>query len=220
LSADAVKLPGIQQATTPEIEEPLPVDPRPETPSNSQPPSEEAPSTTPTTPASISIQQQVSPTRGDTTPVVTKSTHRPAVPIIPAVPKSVSRETRAAPEKSVEATIADDVEDTEQKTVESEHVAEEKSEEVTPPTPAPKAWSQPKAWGGVFKTGSAVPTAPTDTSRAAVTSFGKTNAESLSEAVKTFSAEANDAKVAFLEPRGLVNTGNMCYMNSVSILNI
>jgi len=37
----------------------------------------------------------------------------------------------------------------------------------------------------------------------------------VADALKSYTVE-NDAPIAFLEPRGLVNTGNMCYMNSVS----
>ena len=45
-------------------------------------------------------------------------------------------------------------------------------------------------------------------------------AGSLSEALSSYSVvEAKEnSRIAFLEPRGLVNTGNMCYMNSVSVL--
>jgi ubiquitin carboxyl-terminal hydrolase 10 len=93
-------------------------------------------------------------------------------------------------------------------------------ENATPAPPPPKAWSQPKAWGGVFnKAGPSVSTASSDNgSKVAAPTTGQSNSESLAEALRTFSAEANDAKVTFLEPRGLVNTGNMCYMNSVSII--
>jgi ubiquitin carboxyl-terminal hydrolase 10 len=38
----------------------------------------------------------------------------------------------------------------------------------------------------------------------------------LAEALIALDNAEEDSKVAFLEPRGLKNTGNMCYMNSVS----
>lgn len=44
--------------------------------------------------------------------------------------------------------------------------------------------------------------------------FHTTNSSSLSEAIRGYSVGRSD-KVAFIEPRGLINTGNMCYMNSV-----
>jgi ubiquitin carboxyl-terminal hydrolase 10 len=37
---------------------------------------------------------------------------------------------------------------------------------------------------------------------------------SLADVLASFSVES-EKKVTFLEPRGLVNTGNLCYMNSV-----
>jgi len=42
----------------------------------------------------------------------------------------------------------------------------------------------------------------------------------LASALHEFSATVRDGKLAFIEPRGLVNTGNMCYMNSVSLSSI
>lgn len=45
--------------------------------------------------------------------------------------------------------------------------------------------------------------------------FSKSNASSLAQAIQSYRVESND-KIDFLEPRGLINTGNMCYMNSVS----
>jgi len=85
-------------------------------------------------------------------------------------------------------------------------------------SPAPKAWSAPKLWTGLFNAAPATSTAASSESGLATTApgFGKTNSESLAEALRTFNAASSDSKVAFLEPRGLVNTGNMCYMNSVS----
>jgi len=46
--------------------------------------------------------------------------------------------------------------------------------------------------------------------------FAKANASSLAQALQAYRPGTPD-RLAFLEPRGLVNTGNMCYMNSVWI---
>jgi ubiquitin carboxyl-terminal hydrolase 10 len=47
-------------------------------------------------------------------------------------------------------------------------------------------------------------------------SFTKANASSVAEAIHSFHVGLAD-QVSFLEPRGLINTGNMCYMNSVCL---
>lgn len=41
----------------------------------------------------------------------------------------------------------------------------------------------------------------------------------VADAVRTYSVD-NVNETPFLEPRGLINTGNMCYMNSVSIVGV
>jgi ubiquitin C-terminal hydrolase len=85
----------------------------------------------------------------------------------------------------------------------------------------------PKLWTGLFNPAAATITKATNGARqgsgataTANASFGKTNAESLAEALHSFRAISKDSKLSFLEPRGLVNTGNMCYMNSVSLLDL
>ncbi|CAK7270493.1 hypothetical protein SEPCBS119000_004119 [Sporothrix epigloea] len=86
---------------------------------------------------------------------------------------------------------------------------------ATPPAP-----SGPKLWADLFlKSASGVNGGVVANGHAAngtngAGAFMKANANSLTEAVALYRVGSSD-KVAFIEPRGLINTGNMCYMNSV-----
>jgi ubiquitin carboxyl-terminal hydrolase 10 len=112
--------------------------------------------------------------------------------------------------------------------LEKEPQAAEKAEL---PAPAP-AKSAPKLWAGLFAGSSAAAKAPStgasspSTTHAAATNgpaestdnttgFISSNVKSLAEALRAYRV-GNGEKVVFIEPRGLRNTGNMCYMNSVS----
>ena len=92
---------------------------------------------------------------------------------------------------------------------------------------APPVKAAPKTWSGLFAgsaaksiggsaaasvNGSALADGGSEGS--AVAGFAKANASSLAEALRSYRVGSGE-KIAFLEPRGLVNTGNMCYMNSV-----
>jgi ubiquitin carboxyl-terminal hydrolase 10 len=198
--------------------------PRPETPTTSRPASEDIHSTAPTTPSSSNQTQLV--VAGDITPVATIPTKRstkPVVPIVPALPKTIPKESsRKVPGKSVEeeqpAHIAPPSTDGIGEVSTTEPVQAE-AEEVKTAAPAPKAWITPKAWAGFFNPATAAATASSDpAATTAVSSFAKPNSESLGDALRSFDPVSNDSNIAFIEPRGLVNTGNMCYMNSVHSL--
>lgn len=90
----------------------------------------------------------------------------------------------------------------------------ETSKPASPPAP-------PKSWADLVRS----KVAPKPPSSAAAVSqiangLGAAKNETLSDVLNTIDATAtqNASKIAFLKPRGLVNTGNMCYMNSVGIL--
>ncbi|TVY40797.1 putative ubiquitin carboxyl-terminal hydrolase [Lachnellula subtilissima] len=221
IPAESVKPPQNQLGKTLNTEETSSAEtsdaaiPRPETPSTNHPQSEGTSSTTPTTPSSI--QQTSATADGDITPLAAKPTRKltvPAVPIISALPKSAPRDTS----KQATHKVAEEVQ--------SEHPAVDITQEDTQagnnqgPTEETvvesQAWKTPKLWTGLFNPNASANAYPTSGSGAeAVSGNSKSNAESLVEALRSFSAVSNDAKVSFLEPRGLVNTGNMCYMNSV-----
>ncbi|GKT67811.1 ubiquitin thiolesterase [Colletotrichum tofieldiae] len=167
------------------------------------------------------------------------SASRPAVPVItvvPALPKSSPKETKPASisksaeelkqpaaqkTKSVEATEA----------VDATAVEQEKNDAQ----PAAPVKAAPKKWSGLFSAAPVGaskaqpnangPVAPAATNGAATngdgavnggaSSFSAGNTNSLAAAIQDFRV-GNSAKVQFIEPRGLINTGNMCYMNSVS----
>lgn len=93
------------------------------------------------------------------------------------------------------------------------------TEEATPaPAPAP-APVKPSSWAALLKKPdpatpkAAAPQSSSQTEQAE--KLPKSNTENLADALSSFNAKVKDSKIAFLEPRGLVNTGNMCYMNSV-----
>ncbi len=89
----------------------------------------------------------------------------------------------------------------------------------------------PKLWTGLFAKASAAAKAPAaagaqptaDGASAAnasgavlpTTGLTKVSTSSIAEAIQAYQVSSAE-KLVFLEPRGLVNTGNMCYMNSVS----
>lgn len=196
--------------------------PRPETPSTSRPHSDGTDSTNPTTPSSSTL-----PAAQDTTPVAPKSAQKarvPAVPVVPALPKSSPRDAaKQTPEKSNEDAYVEQSQEivqdeTEGSVSENQAVDTDGGNVETPtPAPAPKAWATPKLWAGLFNPNAETNSATSgDSGRATGQSFGKANTESVAEALRSFSAVAGDSKVSFLKPRGLINTGNMCYMNSVS----
>jgi ubiquitin carboxyl-terminal hydrolase 10 len=95
--------------------------------------------------------------------------------------------------------------------------AEKVAEETTKASPPPKA--APKSWAELLrsKNAAAAKQAPVVTNGNAVANAGTApKSNSLADVLASFSVHS-DKKVAFLEPRGLVNSGNLCYMNSVSI---
>ncbi|KAI6710571.1 hypothetical protein JHW43_006901 [Diplocarpon mali] len=182
---------------------------RPETPSTGHPTSDDN-STNPTTPCS---QQPPAFVAGETTPLAPRAAQRsvgPVVPVLPKVIKSLPDKTdepqRRVPEVDADATSE----------VQSLVGDKEEAKEASPVAPAPKAWATPKSWTGLFTTAAAASNEASNESGLPVSTpiAAKNNAQSLADALLSFNAVSNASKVAFLKPRGLVNTGNMCYMNS------
>jgi ubiquitin carboxyl-terminal hydrolase 10 len=225
MSAEPVELPVIQQGGAAEPEAEVEGDqpqtetetiPPPETPSTSQPVSEAGESTNPTTPSSLQHPSVSAAT--ETTPVATKPASRttvPAVPVIPAIPKTLPKDVPKPTSDKASVNVKPEQTDIVQSNDTPSEAIEPATEETKAVPPPPKAWTTPKLWTGLFNP--AAPTLPAapNGSQATLPTFGKTNAETLAEALKLFDATAKDAMVSFLKPRGLVNTGNMCYMNSV-----
>lgn len=190
----------------------------------SHPHSEATNSTNPTTPSSINNNSLAA--AGETTPVAPKSSQKPpvpAVPVVPAIPKAAPRDApktsvRQSTEELQSQVVTQSAGEAENKTGESTDQAPTDGAAVTT---SPKAWTTPKLWTGLFNGGAPAHTpASVESGHASATGFAKTNAESVAEALRSYSPSSSDSRVAFLKPRGLINTGNMCYMNSVSLYYI
>ncbi|KAK4158536.1 hypothetical protein C8A00DRAFT_10755 [Chaetomidium leptoderma] len=207
---------------------------RSETPSTQDQRSEGAASSPPTTPSSVQPPKSSAAALGTPAAARPVAPAVPALPVVPALPKASPKQTKpaaSAEKSSTEATTAPGEQQPEPITQTAGSV-DGTTEVNTPeaPQPAP-AWSKPKLWTGLFSkpvpaaasTSSADAAAQPQTNGSAADeaavapgtgSFAKTNASSLAQALQAYRASAPD-RLTFLEPRGLVNTGNMCYMNSV-----
>ncbi|KAG9255805.1 uncharacterized protein F5Z01DRAFT_558525 [Emericellopsis atlantica] len=132
----------------------------------------------------------------------------------PVAPKDASQ--KAVPEVS----------GSEEQTTEREGSDEATTAPVPAPAPAPKP-APPTSWANLFARNAANRAAAShgDSSVSSVNGDGANGPSGTNLFPKTVTNSAGDAihayrvgssgKAAYIEPRGLINTGNMCYMNSV-----
>ncbi|KAI0514491.1 hypothetical protein F5B22DRAFT_637058 [Xylaria bambusicola] len=172
--------------------------------------------------SSTPVSHTAEPSVASTSTKTNKSTARPAVPAVPVIPtrpKPSPKELKAPPDSD----SRDNLPQPSVQTVQADLTTE-------PLIETPKA---PVLWTNFFKkaTPTITPLKGPSNSVSSVTNFGthssgagvvdsglrsfvKSNASSLADALRDYEVSSGQ-KLAFLEPRGLVNTGNMCYMNSV-----
>jgi len=161
----------------------------------------------------------------DTTPKATPNAGharrdtRTAIPIMPVVPGQSStqqqRSTSSQQDQSVDTAVASTPIALLQGEAHIQEQPHDASEQDTTNVEASNA--APKSWADLVRS--------KNLNKAAVSSLTNgtnipngiptSRAGTISEVLSNYSVE-NGEKVAFLEPRGLVNTGNMCYMNAVS----
>jgi ubiquitin carboxyl-terminal hydrolase 10 len=188
----------------------VPSDAEVDTPSTSHPPSEVDLTHVPT-PSAMPPPAQPSANA----PKHTRNATIPAVPLIPFKPKpSSAASTTQKSAKSPPPVKAEDG------AAPAEELAA--GAEDTPKTSPPKP-AAPKSWAELLRSKNAPATAAaqapaTPTSNGVVATNGPVvpRSNTLADVLASFSVDS-EKKFSFLEPRGLVNTGNLCYMNSVSL---
>ncbi|PYH89754.1 ubiquitin-specific protease [Aspergillus ellipticus CBS 707.79] len=169
-------------------------------------------STQPTTPSSVAQNLPIRPqsqSKGakPALPVV------PIVPVVPgpATPRQTTKDDSSRSSEPPKPTTGSGL--TQESTTEDSApaTAEDASKQASPAA-APKSWADLVRSKSLAKAGNAP-----NTSTVASNGVIKPKSESLADVLTSLGEDVSQYsdKVAFLEPRGLVNTGNMCYMNSV-----
>ncbi|KAH7148487.1 hypothetical protein EDB81DRAFT_464222 [Dactylonectria macrodidyma] len=188
---------------------------------------------TPTTPSSVQQRSRTN-TAASATPTAgakpaTRSGAHPA-PAVPTLPKGGFKDSKPArAEKPVNGEVVTEV--ASQDTAAVDVVASAEPDSSVPESTASAPKTAPSSWANLF----AKPTAAGGASGSSTegeginghdadgviggpngssAGFSKANASSVAEAIHAYHVGGSD-KISFLEPRGLINTGNMCYMNSV-----
>lgn len=198
------------------------------TPLASEAPSDapsDAGSTQPTTPSSAVASFEEKSQRTPTQPKAHRATKSvvPAVPILPQSSSAAKRPHRDSVVSTTSKTSGLSVAAAENRDSASPAppVAEHEvavSEVTSPPeVPVVSAAAPPKSWADLVRTKAAA-SAQVQATAQIPNGVGSGKTESLSDVLNDMSITEHEpiSKVTFLEPRGLVNTGNMCYMNSVS----
>jgi ubiquitin carboxyl-terminal hydrolase 10 len=186
----------------------VPSDAEVDTPSTSHPPSE-VDLTHVTTPSAAPQQAQQSAP-------ATKHARTATIPAIPLIP------IKSAKAPSATSTTQKSVKSPAPKTEYGlAGVDAEETPKASPPKPAaPKSWAEllrAKNAPAAAQTAAVAASAAPPATNGVVAASGPTapRSNTLADVLASFSVES-EKKVTFLEPRGLVNTGNLCYMNSVS----
>lgn len=185
----------------------------------------ETDSTQPTTPSSAIAP--VPPRQQNA--VMTKPVHKAnaSIPIIPAIPNIPlpSRPTKRTSVSITSETVgptppsnADHLKNAvEWATHASQDNASNQSEpHVTPPSSAAKV--APKSWADLVRSkvsNSATGVKAPENDPLGANGSQRPKAASMVEVLRNYRSGSDSNQVSFIEPRGLVNTGNMCYMNSV-----
>ncbi|KAF4548493.1 Ubiquitin carboxyl-terminal hydrolase-like protein 7 [Elsinoe fawcettii] len=162
-------------------------------------------------------EQRIGPVKSVDSPKTTETNgHRrtdtkPVVPVIPVIPQKPA--TKAKPAAPTETNGEVPLQTLE---IQSEEVIEMHptgSDEVN--TTESEAKSAPKSWADLVRSKAAASAqAAMVNGGAAVNGTTPSRSGTIGEVLNQFDVQS-DHKMAFLEPRGLVNTGNMCYMNSI-----
>ena len=190
----------------------------PETPATSQAPSESdftnvstpaTPAQAPTSSPKPTPTQQSSHARRDTRTAI-------AVPSIPGLAKPKDASPPSVSQKGAPSQAG---EETTPKPEEQKSVTSEEAAPAADTVKAAQSKPAPKSWADMLKRN--VPKGPAPSpgmqkSEVVTNGFQAPKSASLADALKAYSVTSG-ATLNFLEPRGLVNTGNMCYMNSVGL---
>lgn len=204
--------------------EPEPIISSLETPLTSDAPSDDD-STQPTTPSSVIPQSISQPQRSHGSkishPTAVALPFLPAIPLASRAPKrpsvSASSEMTKPPELSTESQLEVSLEkETQPDVANTLNSVVPEAPPISPPQkPVPKSWAElvrTSAQKTSQKGSKAEANGATHSN-----GFNTSRVTSLAEVLSSYKVDEirHDSRVTFLQPRGLVNTGNMCYMNSV-----
>ena len=171
------------------------------------------------------------PAKSQHTPTAQPRSIRPMLPIIPAVPiLPLSPKTSRHPHRDSVSVVSmtsstPQLESSSNQARRSSSVSVTADSEISPEVPAetlkpasPPA--APKSWADLVRSSNTQKPSSAAASVSQLTNgLGPAKSVTLSDVLNTIDVTASQtaARITFLKPRGLVNTGNMCYMNSVCI---
>ena len=169
-------------------------------------------------PSSSSTAQKISHTRNPTVPAV------PIIPIKSVLPQAARKNSASTITSSVSLqqkptlstpaeTLPSEATSAPEATSQGSATSEAGDSASGAVKPLPKSWAELVRAPNSKAAPVSSPAVATN-GAAAVNGFSSAKAGSLAEALSTFSVDS-ESKIPFLKPRGLVNMGNMCYMNSV-----
>ena len=188
-----------------------------ETPATSQAPSESDMTqvSTPATPAQVSASSPT-PTSTQFKQPAAKRDARASI-AVPNIPGLAKVKGPSPPATAAKESAAQAVEDTESK-VDGTQSSATPEETVIEASPASPLKATPKSWADLLRKNAGPQSAiPGVNGGMAGNGIQLPPNASIADALKQYQVQ-NDERVYFIEPRGLVNTGNMCYMNSVSLV--